>query len=97
MLIGNLKNYVHRRKNMNSILTKIYYNLIENTQENVSDEESILYDQLAKRLNSQDFELFLDFLSLYADRYAVYQEKAFKTGVKFGFELTNELTDIELY
>ena len=82
---------------MDLILTKIYYNLIGNTQENVSDEESVLYDQLAKRLNSQDFELFLDFLSLYADRYAVYQEKAFKTGVKFGLELANELTDIELY
>jgi len=51
---------------------------------------------LAEKLTSKDFELFLEFLSLYADRYALYQEKAFQTGVKIGFELYKELNNIEI-
>ena len=81
---------------MDSIITKLYYNLTETTKATVSDKESLLYDQLAERLTSQDFELFLEFLSLYAGRYALYQEKAFQTGVKIGFELYKELNNTEL-
>ena len=81
---------------MDSIITKLYYNLTETTKATVSDKESLLYDQLAERMTSQDFELFLEFLSLYADRYALYQEKAFQTGVKIGFELYKELNNTEI-
>lgn len=81
---------------MDSIITKLYYNLTETTKATVSDKESLLYDQLAEKLTSQDFELFLEFLSLYADRYALYQKKAFQTGVKIGFELYKELNNIDI-
>ena len=81
---------------MDSIITKLYYNLTETTKATISDKESLLYDQLAERLTSQDFELFLEFLSLYADRYALYQEKAFQKGVKIGFELYKELNNTEI-
>lgn len=82
---------------MDSIITKLYYNLTKTTKATVSDKESLLYDQLAEKLTSKDFELFLEFLSLYADRYTLYQENTFKTGVKLGFELANELKNIQLY
>ena len=81
---------------MNSILTKLYYNLTETTKAHASDKESLLYDQLAEKLTSQDFELFLEFLSIFADRYTLYQENAFRMGVKLGFELYKELNNIEI-
>ena len=49
-----------------------------------------------KTLSPEHFDLFERFLSAYANNHSVYQENAFKTGVKIGFELYKELNNTEI-
>lgn len=54
------------------------------------------YDKLHETLTKEQLEIFEEFLSLCDDRHAFIQEDAFKRGVKFGFQLCEELRKIEL-
>ena len=85
---------------MNDLLTKLYYGQIDIANEKPptkrSQKEDNLYEQLRKSLTDKQFETFEEFLTLYADRYSDYQEFAFKQGVKIGFELAEELKNIEI-
>ena len=85
---------------MYELLTKIYYgqidlcNVVAKTDS--SDKENKLFEKLQSELTKEQFLTFQEFLSLYADRYSGYQEKAFIQGVKFGFQLAEELTNIKI-
>ena len=85
---------------MYELLTKIYYgqidlcNVISKTDS--SDKENTLFEKLENELTKEQFTTFQEFLSLYADRYSDYQESAFIQGVKFGFQLAQELTNIKI-
>lgn len=85
---------------MNELLTKLYYGQINISDQKPktarSDAESNLFDKLQERLSKDDFNVFQEFLMLYADRYSDYQEFAFSQGVKLGFALSKELNDFEL-
>ena len=64
--------------NMDNLLTKLYYGQIDiaNKKPNKkrSDKESDLFDELEKMLSKEQFEIFQEFLTHYADRYSDYQE-----------------------
>ena len=85
---------------MYKLLTKIYYgqidlcNVVAKTDS--SDKENKLFEKLQSELTKEQFLAFQEFLSLYADRYSDYQENAFIQGVKFGFQLAEELTNIKI-
>ena len=85
---------------MYELLTKIYYgqidlcNVVAKTDS--SDKENKLFEKLQSELTKEQFLAFQEFLSLYADRYSDYQENAFIQGVKFGFQLAEELTNIKI-
>ena len=85
---------------MYELLTKIYYGQIELcnvvAKTNSSDKENKLFEKLQSELTKEQFLTFQEFLSLYADRYSDYQENAFIQGVKFGFQLAQELTNIKI-
>ena len=85
---------------MYELLTKIYYGQIELcnviAKTNSSDKENKLFEKLQSVLTKEQFLAFQEFLSLYADRYSDYQENAFIQGVKFGFQLAQELTNIKI-
>ena len=61
-----------------------------------SKKELEAHDKLQKGLTNEQKEIFEEFLSLCDDRHAFIQEDAFKRGVKFGFQLAEELRKIEL-
>ena len=85
---------------MYELLTKIYYGQIELcnviAKTDSSDKENKLFEKLQSVLTKEQFLAFQEFLSLYADRYSDYQENAFVQGVKFGFQLAQELTNIKI-
>ena len=85
---------------MYELLTKIYYGQIELcnviAKSDSSDKENKLFEELQSELTKEQFLAFQEFLSLYADRYSDYQERAFIQGVKFGFQLAQELTNIKI-
>ena len=85
---------------MYELLTKIYYGQIELcnvvAKTDSSDKENKLFEKLQSELTKEQFLAFQEFLSLYADRYSDYQENAFIQGVKFGFQLAQELTNIKI-
>ena len=85
---------------MYELLTKIYYGQIELctviAKTDSSDKENKLFEKLQNELTKEQFLAFQEFLSLYADRYSDYQESAFIQGVKFGFQLAQELTNIKI-
>ena len=85
---------------MYELLTKIYYGQIELctviAKTDSSDKENNLFEKLQNELTKEQFTTFQEFLSLYADRYSDYQENAFIQGVKFGFQLAEELTNIKI-
>ena len=85
---------------MYELLTKIYYGQIELcnviAKTNSSDKENKFFEKLQSVLTKEQFLAFQEFLSLYADRYSDYQENAFIQGVKFGFQLAQELTNIKI-
>lgn len=85
---------------MDSLLTKLYYGQIDISNQKIQvkelSHEKELYQELYKTLSPEHFDLFERFLSAYADNHSVYQENAFKTGVKIGFELYKELNNTEL-
>ena len=76
---------------MNDLLTKLYYGQIDIANEKPPTKRSQKEDNLYEQ-----FETFEEFLTLYADRYSDYQEFAFKQGVKIGFEIAEELKNIEI-
>ena len=85
---------------MDSLLTKLYYGQIDIANQKIQPQEITqekeLYQELYKTLSPEHFDLFERFLSAYADNHSTYQENAFKTGVKIGFELYKELNNMEL-
>ena len=85
---------------MYELLTKIYYGQIDLcnvvAETDSSDKENKLFEKLQSELTKEQFLAFQEFLSLYADRYSDYQENAFIQGVKFGFQLAEELTNIKI-
>ncbi len=85
---------------MDNLLTKLYYGQIDiaNKKPNKKrcDKESDLFDELEKTLSKEQFEVFQEFLRLYADRYSDYQEYAFTQGVKIGFSLAQEINNVEI-
>ena len=85
---------------MYELLTKIYYGQIELcnvvAKTDSSNKENTLFEKLENELTKEQFTTFQEFLSLYADRYSDYQESAFIQGVKFGFQLAQELTNIKI-
>ena len=85
---------------MYELLTKIYYGQIELcnviAKTDSSDKENKLFEKLQSELTKEQFLAFQEFLSLYANRYSDYQENAFIQGVKFGFQLAQELTNIKI-
>ncbi len=85
---------------MYELLTKIYYGQIDLcnaiAKSESSDKENTLFEKLENELTKEQFLTFQEFLSLYADRYSDYQEHAFIQGVKFGFQLAQELTNIKI-
>ena len=85
---------------MEDLLTKLYYGQIDiankKPQNMRSEEETKLFDKLQDSLNEEQFKMFQDFLTMYADRYSDYQEYAFCQGVKLGFNLAKEINEIEL-
>ena len=85
---------------MDNLLTKLYYGQIDisNKKPNTkrSNKENELFDELEKTLTKEQFDIFQEFLSHYADRYSDYQEYAFSQGVKIGFNLAQEINNVEL-
>ena len=85
---------------MDSILTKLYYGQIDISNQKIQPQEITqekeLYQELYKTLSPEHFDLFERFLSAYANNHSVYQETAFRMGVKIGFELYKELNNTEL-
>ena len=85
---------------MYELLTKIYYGQIELcnviAKTDSSDKENKLFEKLQSELTKEQFLAFQEFLSLYADRYSAYQENTFIQGVKFGFQLAQELANIKI-
>ena len=85
---------------MDSILTKLYYGQIDIANQKIQvkelSHEKELYQELYKTLSPEHFDLFERFLSAYADNHSVYPEKAFRAGVKLGFELCKELNNTEI-
>ena len=85
---------------MDNLLTKLYYGQIDiaNKKPNKKrpDKESDLFDELEKMLSKEQFEIFQEFLTHYADRYSDYQEYAFTQGVKIGFSLAQEINNVEI-
>lgn len=85
---------------MDNLLTKLYYGQIDiaNKKPNKkrSNKESDLFDELEKMLSKEQFEIFQEFLRHYADRYSDYQEYAFIQGVNIGFNLAQEINNIEI-
>ena len=85
---------------MYELLTKIYYGQIDLcnvvAMADSSDKENKLFEKLENELTKEQFLAFQEFLALYANRYSDYQENAFIQGVKFGFQLAQELTNIKI-
>ena len=85
---------------MYELLTKIYYGQIDLcnvvAKADSSDKENKLFEKLENELTKEQFLAFQEFLALYANRYSDYQENAFIQGVKFGFQLAQELTNIKI-
>ena len=85
---------------MYELLTKIYYGQIDFcnviAKPDSSDQENKLFEKLQNELTKEQFLTFQEFLAVYADRYSDYQENAFIQGVKFGFQLAQELTNIKI-
>lgn len=85
---------------MDNLLTKLYYGQIDISNKKPkterSNEETELFDKLEQSLTKEQFELFQEFLTHYADRYSDYQEYAFCQGVKLGFNLSKELEEFDI-
>lgn len=85
---------------MKDLLTKLYYGQIDisNKKPKIkrSNEETELFDKLEESLTKEQFDVFQEFLTHYANRYSDYQEYAFCQGVKLGFNLAKELDEFEI-